>query len=129
MTIPRDLKQTQVRALLGGVEYYRKFLCVLSKRIRPITSRLKKGVKFEFTPAMEVIVRELLAELATPLGSVSPTVTPYPTAPAPSTCIATRASTVLVLLSNRSSRTAQWGPSHTSAGLPSIPRGTGPRST
>ena len=48
--MPRDLKQ--VRALLGVVGYYRKFLRDLSKRIRPITSLLKKGVKFEFTPAM-----------------------------------------------------------------------------
>ena len=53
--MPRDLKQ--VRALLGGVRYYSKFLRDLSKRIRPITSLLRKGVKFEFTPAMEVIVR------------------------------------------------------------------------
>ena len=52
--MPRDLKQ--VRALLGGVGYYRKFLLDLSKRIRLITSLLRKGVKFEFTPAMEVIV-------------------------------------------------------------------------
>ena len=54
MPLPRDLKE--VRAMLGGVGYYRKFLRDLSKRIRPITSLLRKGVKFEFTPAMEVIV-------------------------------------------------------------------------
>ena len=52
--------------MLGGVGYYRKFLRDLSKRIRPITSLLRKGVKFEFTPAMEVIVREIPAELAAP---------------------------------------------------------------
>ena len=45
MPMPRDLKQ--VRALLDGVVYYRKFLRDLSKRIRPITSLLRKGVKFE----------------------------------------------------------------------------------
>ena len=61
MPTPRDLKQ--VRALLGGVGYYHKFLRDLSKRIHPIISLLKKGVKFEFTPAMEVIVREILADL------------------------------------------------------------------
>ena len=64
MPMPRDLKQ--VRALPGGVGYYRKFLRVLSKRIRPITSLLRKGVKFELTPSMEVIVREIIAELAGP---------------------------------------------------------------
>ena len=51
---------------LGGVGYYRKFLRGLSKRIRPITSLLRKRVKSEFTPAIEVIVREILAELAAP---------------------------------------------------------------
>ena len=70
MPMPRDLKQ--VRALLGGVGYYRKFLHDLSKRIRPITSLVRKGVKFEFTPTMEVIVREFLAELAASPILVSP---------------------------------------------------------
>ena len=60
MPMPWDLKQ--VRALLGGVGYYRRFLHDLSKRIRlvhyKITSLLRKGVKFEFVLAMEVVVRE-----------------------------------------------------------------------
>ena len=51
---------------MGGVGYYRKLLRDMSKRIRPITSLLRKRVKFEFTPAMEVIVREFFAELAAP---------------------------------------------------------------
>ena len=55
-----------MRALLGSVGYCHKFLRDLSKRIRPITSILRKGVKFEFTPAMEVIVRNILVELADP---------------------------------------------------------------
>ena len=70
MPMPRDLKQ--VSALLGGVGYYRKFLRDLSKRVRPITSPLRNGVKFVFTPAMEVIVRESLAELAAPYILVFP---------------------------------------------------------
>ena len=68
--MPRDPKQ--VRALLGGVGYYRKFLRDLSKLIRLITSLLRKGVKFEFTPAIEVIVREINAELAAPPVLVFP---------------------------------------------------------
>ena len=64
MKIPTP--KNQIRALMGGVGYYRKFLPDLSKRIRPLTARLRKGVKYVFTPAMEVIVRQLLAELATP---------------------------------------------------------------
>ena len=56
----------QVRALRGGINYYRKVLPDLSKRHRPINSLLRKGVKFAFTPAMEKLVREVLPELATP---------------------------------------------------------------
>ena len=58
------IDQKQVRALLGGVGYCRKFLLDLSKRNCPITYLLRKRVKFEVTPAMEVIVHEILAELA-----------------------------------------------------------------
>ena len=64
MPMPRDFEH--VRALLGSVGHYRKFLRDLSNRIHPITSLLRKGVKFDFTPAMEVIVREYFAELAAP---------------------------------------------------------------
>ena len=68
--MPKNVKQT--RALLGGLSYYRKFVPQFAKRIRPLTSLLKKDVKFEFTPAMEGIVRELLAELANPPVLVYP---------------------------------------------------------
>ena len=64
ITMPQDLKQGC--ALLGSVGHYRKFLRDFSKRIRPITSLLRKGANFELLPAMEVIVREILAELAAP---------------------------------------------------------------
>ena len=60
--MPRDLNQ--VRALLDGVGCYRNFLRDLSKRSRLITSLLRNGVKIEFTSAMEVVVRGILAELA-----------------------------------------------------------------
>ena len=59
-----DVKQ--VRALMGSINYYRIFLPDLSKRLRPSNSLLQKGVKFAFTPAMEKLVREILAELKTP---------------------------------------------------------------
>ena len=64
MPMPKNLKQ--VRALMGGVGYYRKFLPDLSKMIHSLTALLRKGVKYVFTPAMEVIVRQILAELAPP---------------------------------------------------------------
>ena len=57
---------------MGGVGYYRKFLRDLSERVRPITSFLRKGVKFESTPAMEAIVREIITELAAPPFLVFP---------------------------------------------------------
>ena len=51
---------------MGGLSYYRKRLNDKAKRIQSITSLLKQGVKFVFTPALETIVRERLAEMSTP---------------------------------------------------------------
>ena len=64
MPTPRDIKQ--LRSLLGGLSYYRKFLPNMAKRIRLITALLKKRATFSFTPPMEEAVRALLAELAAP---------------------------------------------------------------
>ena len=65
-----DLKQ--LRPLLGGLSYYRKLVADMAKRIGPITSLLKQGVKFVFTSAMESIVRTLLEKLSEPPVSVYP---------------------------------------------------------
>ena len=62
MSMPRDVKQ--LRSLLGGLSYCRKFLPNMAKRVRPITAIFKKGATFSFTPPMEEAVRALLAELA-----------------------------------------------------------------
>ena len=62
--MPTDIKQ--LRSLLGGLSYYRKFLPNMARRIRPITALLKKGVAFDFTSTMEDTVCALLAELAAP---------------------------------------------------------------
>ena len=64
MPMPTDIKQ--LRSLLGGLSYYRKFLPNMARYIRPITALLKSGAAFEFTSAMEDTVRALLAELAAP---------------------------------------------------------------
>ena len=64
MPIPKSLKQ--VRALMGGVGKYRKFLPDLSKWIRPLATLFWKGVKYVFTPVMEIVVRRILAEFAAP---------------------------------------------------------------
>ncbi|CAB1117590.1 unnamed protein product [Ectocarpus sp. CCAP 1310/34] len=70
MPMPRDVKQ--LRSLLGGLSYYRKFPPNMAKRIRPLTTLLKKQEKFIFTPSMEQAVRDLLAELANPPVLVYP---------------------------------------------------------
>ena len=64
MPMPTDIKQ--LRSLLGGLSYYRKFLPNMARRIRPITALLKKDVAFDFTSTMEDTVRALLVELAAP---------------------------------------------------------------
>ena len=68
--MPEDLKQ--LRSLFGGRSYYRNVLRDMAKRIRPITSIHKQGVKFVFTPAMEAIVGALHTELSTPPVLVYP---------------------------------------------------------
>ena len=62
MPMPTDIKQ--LRSLLGGLSYYRKFLPNMARLIHPITARLKKGAAFVFTSTMEDTVRALLAKLA-----------------------------------------------------------------
>ena len=63
--MPMPTSAKQVRAIMVGVNYYCNFLHDLLKRLRPITALRRKGVKFAFTPAMEMLVREILAELTT----------------------------------------------------------------
>ena len=64
MSMPTDIQQ--LRSLLGGLSYYRRFLPNMARHIRPITALLKKGVAFDFASTMEDTVRVLLAELAAP---------------------------------------------------------------
>ena len=70
MPMLSDLKQ--LRSLPGGLSYCWEFLADITKIIRPITSLLKQGVKFVFTPSMETIVRTILEELSTPPVLVYP---------------------------------------------------------
>ena len=106
---------------MGGVGYCRKFLRDLSKQIRLITSLFRKRDKFEFTPAMKVIVREILAELATP-----------PILVFPWDDVADRSRPFHAYSDARiyvSGAALECGQSLTSAALPSIPKGTELRST
>eukprot|EP00752_Nemacystus_decipiens_P016839 g15071.t1 len=70
MPMPTDIKQ--LRSLLGGLSYYRKYLPNMSKRIKPIQSLMKKNAKYIFTPEMEKLVRKLLDELSHPPSLVFP---------------------------------------------------------
>ncbi|CAB1097244.1 unnamed protein product [Ectocarpus sp. CCAP 1310/34] len=70
MPMPEDVKQ--LRSLLDGLSYYRKFLPNMAKRIRYLTTLLKKQENFVFTLSMEQAVRVFLAELANPPVLVYP---------------------------------------------------------
>ena len=63
---------SELRSLLGGLSYYRKFLPNLSKRLQPITRLLKKDVPFSFDAEMEAVVREILKVLTKPPVLVYP---------------------------------------------------------
>ena len=64
--MPMTTNKKQVRSLLGGINYYGKFVASHSRRLRPINVLLKQGAAFKFTPAMETTVRNILRELAKP---------------------------------------------------------------
>ena len=70
LPMPSVIKQ--LRSLLGGHSYYRKFLPDMARCIRPIMALLKKGATLDFTSTMEDTVRALLAELAAPPYLVFP---------------------------------------------------------
>ena len=65
-------KVSELRSLLGGLSYYRKFLPNLSKRLQPITRLLKKDVPFSFSVEMESVVRKILKVLTKPPVLVYP---------------------------------------------------------
>ncbi|CAB1121588.1 unnamed protein product [Ectocarpus sp. CCAP 1310/34] len=55
MPPPTNVKQ--LRSLLGGLSYYRKFLKNLATKVRPLNSLLKQGVPFKYTPGMVKVVK------------------------------------------------------------------------
>ena len=70
MPMPQNV--SQLRSLLGALSYYRRQLPKMAARTRPLNSLLRKGVKFEFTPHHERIVREMLDGLSSPNGLAFP---------------------------------------------------------
>ena len=70
--LPMPNKVPELRSLLGGLSYYRKFLPNLSRRLQPITRLLKKDLPFSFNAEMEAVVREILKVLPKPPVLVYP---------------------------------------------------------
>ena len=118
MLMPTDIKQ--LRSLLGGLSYYRKFLPNMAHHIRPITALLKKGAAFDFTSAMEDTVRALSQNSQHPQYLSSRTGTQLSTHLDPSASTATAVPLVSEPPSNKDSRMAPYAP-------PSTMSRTGPR--
>ena len=70
--LPVSNNVSELRSLLGGLSYYRKFLPNLSRKLQPITKLLKKDVPFFFNTEMEIVIREILTVLAKPPVFVYP---------------------------------------------------------
>ena len=64
MSMPQNV--SQLRSLLGALSYYKRQLPKMAARTRPLNSLLRNGVKFEFSPHHERIVREMFDELSSP---------------------------------------------------------------
>lgn len=125
MSMPPDLKQ--LGFLLGGLSNDRKFLNVTSKRIRPITPLLTKGIQFSFTASMGLTVRELVAKLSDPPVLVSPDLDAVADGHRHIRVYCDTRIMFFVLRLRRSKPTAPSDPSPTPAALASSQRDTGPR--
>ena len=125
MPMPTDIKQ--LRSLLGGLSYYRKFLPNMAHHIRPITALLKKGAAFNSPPQWrtpfahfsrnswhpQYLSSQTGTQLLTHLDRSASTATPVPLASEP--------------LSNKNSQMAPYAPSSTSVEPPLTMSRTGPR--
>ena len=87
MPMPTNVKQ--LRSLLGGMGYYRKFITNMSTRLRPVNALLKQGVK----------LTQLWKPSSDSFSTTSPSLLswstqklmPLPTIPDPSACTVTPA--------------------------------------
>ena len=70
--LPMPNNVSELRSLLGGLSYYRKFLPNLSRRLQQITRLLKKDVPFPFDSEMEAVVRDIPKALTKPPVLVYP---------------------------------------------------------
>ena len=102
MSMPKNVEQ--LRSLIGGIGYYRKFMANKSTRLRPINALLKQGVKFVFTPAMEAIISSS-TKSPSRLSRSTQTGMPSPTPPALYAWIVTPAAMASAPLSSKNNRT------------------------
>ena len=122
MPMPSDIKQ--LRSLLGGLSYYRKFPHNMARLIRPITALLKKGAAFNLISAIPFLPSSQNAPHPQYLSSR--TGTRSSTRLGSSASIATLALLASEQPSNKNNRMAPYALSSTSAEPPSTMRRTGP---
>ena len=124
MPAPRDIKQ--LRSLLGGLSYSRKFLPDMARRMRPITVLLKKEPRSALLPlrkrpfAPYLRNSQLHRYLSSPIGTLLSTSLDH------SVCIAMSAPMVSEQRSNRNNLTDPSGPSSILAEQLSQTNGIGP---
>ena len=123
MPMPRDIKQ--LRSLLDGLSYYRKFLPNMAKRVRPISALLKKEPRSALLPRCERPFApyprnsQLHRYFSSPIGTLLLTSLDH------SICIAMPAPTVLEQRSNRNRLAALSAPSSILVEQLSLTNGTG----
>ena len=124
MPMPTDVKQ--LRSLLGGLSYYRKFLPNMAHHIRPVTALLKRAPRLNSPPQWRIQFARFSRNSPHSLYSSFRTGTRSSTRLGPSACIATPAPLASEPPSNKNSQMAPYAPSSTSAEPPSTMSRTGP---
>ena len=124
MPMPTDIKQ--LRSLLGGLSYYRKFLPNMAYHIRPVTVLLKKGAAFEFPSQRRIPFVHFSRNSPHLLYLSFRTGTRSSTRLGPCASLATPAPVVSAPPSNKNSQMAPYAPSSTSAEPPSTMSRIGP---
>ena len=123
MPMPTDIKQ--LRSLLGGLSYYRKFLPNMAHHIRPITALLKKPRSIS-PPQCRTPFALFSRNSQPPQHLSSRTRTQSLTRLDPSASTATPVPLASEPPSNKNSRMAPYAPSSISAEPPSTMSKTGP---
>ena len=124
MPMPTDIKQ--LRSLLGGLSYYRKFLPNMAYHIRPVTALLKRALRSNSPPQWRIPFAHFSRNSPHPLYLSFRTRTRSSTRLGPCASIATPAPLVSAPPLNKNSQMAPYAPSSTSAEPPSTMSRTGP---